>query len=718
RHPEKKLSVLGYADDLALLSSTAEGAQRLLDGLTAAAARVGLVINARKTEVLTVPHDLPAEIRLRDGDGPGTALPKCLQFVYLGGLVPDVGDDLARRRGKAWAAFRSVRAVLLSEALSDGARSQLFQAVVETALLYNAETWTLTGALEAQLDAAHAALVRAAFGARRGPGSETTESLYKRTGLTRPSALLSQRRLRLAGHVIRAEAYCPEPLQDVLLWTPRDRAGYPLLYPNLEVNVMEVPALSTCRRLLYGLAAPPSAMCGNILGFLMSVYLLEVAKLSPGLVLTISFAGRFWDAVSDPLIGYLVTRTKTRWGKCRIWVLGSAPLCATSFILLFHTPSWQWTPGRFIYYFVVYFAFCTFLTTYHIPYTAMTMLISSRTVDRDAATTFRMVFEMVGTLFGVMTFTFITQIGPDRCTLASASGNSHSNGSLLPSNQSAPATAHVSPEEEARYRLGASIIGAVVLLCGGIGFFGTKEIAAEVKQAKPTLGNAVADSNSDSMLATFRSCLCHRPYRLLMLSFMLSSLAIQTVQNSLALYTIYSLKMKPHLKFAIAVVMVTAILVTPLVFYLIRRLGKKRVFIIGLALILPVCLSATFCPARVQFVPQYYATMVVAGCYVSINMLLPWIMLPDVIDDYTVSTGRRDEAAFYSLYVFFNKFAVGISTACLQLGLHLTGYQLPPSCHQPEMVGYALRVMMGPLPMLLVVAAFIVLRLYPITPEY
>uniref|UniRef100_A0A1I8FTC9 WD_REPEATS_REGION domain-containing protein n=1 Tax=Macrostomum lignano TaxID=282301 RepID=A0A1I8FTC9_9PLAT len=169
RHPEKKLSVLGYADDLALLSSTAEGAQRLLDGLTAAAARVGLVFNARKTEVPTVLHDLPAEIRLRDGDGPGTALPKCLQFVYLGGLVPDIGDDLARRRGKAWAAFRSMRALLLSEALSDGARSQLFQAVVETALLYNAETWTLTGALGAQLDAAHAALVRAAFGAARRP---------------------------------------------------------------------------------------------------------------------------------------------------------------------------------------------------------------------------------------------------------------------------------------------------------------------------------------------------------------------------------------------------------------------------------------------------------------------------------------------------------------------------------------------------------------------
>jgi hypothetical protein len=53
RHPEKRLALLGYADDLALLSSTQEGAQRLLDSLAAAAASVGLRLNATKTEVLT-----------------------------------------------------------------------------------------------------------------------------------------------------------------------------------------------------------------------------------------------------------------------------------------------------------------------------------------------------------------------------------------------------------------------------------------------------------------------------------------------------------------------------------------------------------------------------------------------------------------------------------------------------------------------------------------
>uniref|UniRef100_A0A1I8IHU7 ANK_REP_REGION domain-containing protein n=1 Tax=Macrostomum lignano TaxID=282301 RepID=A0A1I8IHU7_9PLAT len=213
----KRLSVLGYADDLALLSSTAEGAQRLLDGLTAAASRVGLKLNARKTVVFTVPSDLPAEINYRDAAGNAFMLTRCERFVYLGGSVPDVADDLKRRRGLAWAAFRSVRSVLQSEALDDGLKARLFQAVVETVLLYNAETWTLTDALERQLDAAHAAMLRAAFGVRSGPGSETNAALYTRARLTRPSDLLRGRRLRLAGHVIRSEARCPEPLHDVLL---------------------------------------------------------------------------------------------------------------------------------------------------------------------------------------------------------------------------------------------------------------------------------------------------------------------------------------------------------------------------------------------------------------------------------------------------------------------------------------------------------------------
>uniref|UniRef100_A0A1I8ID57 receptor protein-tyrosine kinase n=1 Tax=Macrostomum lignano TaxID=282301 RepID=A0A1I8ID57_9PLAT len=214
--PEQN-GVLGYADDLALLSSTVEGAQRQLDRLVAVAASVGLVVNTQKTVVLCVPDDIEAAIFCRGADGQATELPRCQQFVYLGGLVPDAREDLRRRRGLAWAAFRSVRAVLQSEALPDRQRAALFQAVIETVLLYNAETWTLTDSLEQQVDAAHAGLLRAAFNI--GVERVTNAALYRRAGLPRPSDLLRRRRLQLAGHLIRAESYCPQPVQEVLLLT-------------------------------------------------------------------------------------------------------------------------------------------------------------------------------------------------------------------------------------------------------------------------------------------------------------------------------------------------------------------------------------------------------------------------------------------------------------------------------------------------------------------
>uniref|UniRef100_A0A1I8JEX0 Reverse transcriptase domain-containing protein n=1 Tax=Macrostomum lignano TaxID=282301 RepID=A0A1I8JEX0_9PLAT len=220
RHPEKRLSLLGYADDLALLASTADGAQRMLDSLVAIAATVGLVVNTDKTEVLTVPAELPANITCRGADGHAAPLPRCTRFTYLGGLVPSVQEDLARRRGLAWAAFRSVRVVLQSAALPDRLRSRLFQAVVETVLTYNAETWTLTETLEKRLDAAHSSLLRAAFGISY-PEVVSNAALYRRAGLRPPSETIRRRRLQLAGHVIRAETYCPEPVQDVLLLTLR-----------------------------------------------------------------------------------------------------------------------------------------------------------------------------------------------------------------------------------------------------------------------------------------------------------------------------------------------------------------------------------------------------------------------------------------------------------------------------------------------------------------
>ena len=95
--------------------------------------------------------------------------------------------------------------------------------MIETILLYNAHTWTLADSLERQLDAAHAALQRAAFVKHYSPTADSNantsnEALYRRAQLCRPSQLLRARRLQLlVGRASLAEQRCPEPLQDVLL---------------------------------------------------------------------------------------------------------------------------------------------------------------------------------------------------------------------------------------------------------------------------------------------------------------------------------------------------------------------------------------------------------------------------------------------------------------------------------------------------------------------
>jgi Na+/melibiose symporter-like transporter len=53
----------------------------------------------------------------------------------------------------------------------------------------------------------------------------------------------------------------------------------------------------------------------------------------------------------------------------------------------------------------------------------------------------------------------------------------------------------------------------------------------------------------------------------------------------------------------------------------------------------------------------------VAGSSISCGFLLPWSMLPDVIDEYMILTGSRKESIFYSFYVFFTKLGVGLAVA-------------------------------------------------------
>lgn len=90
---------------------------------------------------------------------------------------------------------------------------------METVLLYNLETLTMTDTLARQLDAVHAALMRAALNMPRSSASEhsANQHLYNRLSTVAASQTVRNRRIELVGHVLRSEARTPEPLHNTLL---------------------------------------------------------------------------------------------------------------------------------------------------------------------------------------------------------------------------------------------------------------------------------------------------------------------------------------------------------------------------------------------------------------------------------------------------------------------------------------------------------------------
>ncbi|PAA56284.1 hypothetical protein BOX15_Mlig014320g2 [Macrostomum lignano] len=451
------------------------------------------------------------------------------------------------------------------------------------------------------------------------------------------------------------------------------------------------PELSLLRKFLFGLAAPPLQMSSNVVGFFFNIFMLEVAKVPPYFVSVILFVGRAWDAVTDPMAGHLVSKTNTRLGKTRPWMMIANPIgCAMFFILwivLFPVTE-DYNGAKFAYYLVVYLLYCTLITCYHVPYTSSTMLIARQSTDKDAATAFRMSFELLGTIVGVGLFGII--ISTKR--IAASCGSSREGQITV-------------EEERSVYMIGAAVIVGIFFLCGLAGSFGIKEKYAE-KQV-----------SDDSFFSNVKAVLTFRPYVLLMFAFLFMSLAVQMVQTNLALYTTHSLGLGDHTSYGILCVLGIAILAIPLWNRMIQIFGKKNIFAVGVVMFIPCLLCAMLVPRDVVW--AFYLVMSVSGFAISISMLLPWSMLPDVIDDYFLKHGTRREATFYSLYVFFNKFAVGFSMAASQITMSLVGYDSSPeACEQSYEVGLALRYLVGPGPIVCLLASLSLIYTYPIDKQY
>ena len=243
RVPAVTVTDLDFADDLALLTEEMEQAQEILLRLENEAEKVGLMCNAKKTEVQAFNQDRPVSIQAKNGE----TLKVVENFKYLGAWTQSSASDISVRKALAWSACHRLRKVWSSK-LRRQMKERLFIATVESVLLYGSETWTLTKTLEKQLNGCYTRMLRLAMNVS-GKDHITNVELY---GSLKPIATkIQERRMRLAGHCIR---HTEEIANKLVLWEPlegtRNRGVQSTTYIDTLLRDAGVETTSELRSLM------------------------------------------------------------------------------------------------------------------------------------------------------------------------------------------------------------------------------------------------------------------------------------------------------------------------------------------------------------------------------------------------------------------------------------------------------------------------------------
>lgn len=448
--------------------------------------------------------------------------------------------------------------------------------------------------------------------------------------------------------------------------------------PLDPLTVAKARGTALITKLGYGAGDISAAIVTQVTGFFLAAFLLDVALLRPGAISVILLISNLFDAVTDPVVGNLSDRTRTRWGRRRPWLLfGAVP-----FGLAF-TMQW-WVPplgaaGLFAYYLIMAVLLKLAYTVVNVPYTALTPEIAQDYDERTSLTGYRFAFSIAGGLLAVLAYP----------TLVDLLGGSVTS-----------------------YVVSGAVLGLFVVASPLVTFATTRE--------NPTFAQLNDEQASMGFFAGLRVAFQNRPFLFVVGIYLCSWLVVQFVQANLLLYLRYWVGDDTLFRPFVLILQVTAFAFLPVWSWVSRVLSKRVAYFIGSAVFIGITTAIFFAPPGVAPVVLYVLAFF-AGVGVSMALLIPWSMLPDVVDHDELTTGERREGVYYGLFVFVQKIGLSVALAGSTWLLGLAGYVNPAAANavvaQPEAVLTVLRLAVSVLPLGLIVLSLPLAYFYPITRE-
>jgi glycoside/pentoside/hexuronide:cation symporter, GPH family len=159
-----------------------------------------------------------------------------------------------------------------------------------------------------------------------------------------------------------------------------------------------------------------------------------------------------------------------------------------------------------------------------------------------------------------------------------------------------------------------------------------------------------------------------------------------------------------------------AFLTMPLTVRLMRRFGKRNIYIASMALFAVVLIIISQVPPGGQYL--LLAAAAVGGLGYGAANVVPWAIVADVVEEDELKTGKRREGLYAGYLVFFRKLATAVAVFAATQVLNLAGFQEGTTgsqfIEQPESALLALRLLVGFVPAIMLVGAIYFAWQYPL----
>lgn len=397
----------------------------------------------------------------------------------------------------------------------------------------------------------------------------------------------------------------------------------------------------------------------------------DVVGISPSMAGLIYGLGIAWDALTDPYMGFIAERTRTKMGSYRPYIYyGSVPL-ALSFILLLWVPPFEGM-SLLIFLLVANLFHRTCFTIVSVPYSSLTARITDDSDERTKLTTARMLFAQLGT-------TSISFLGFPIVLFFGAG------------------------EESLGFVYLGLIAGfvAVIILAATLYFVKEREFES-AKEALPNFKN-VAKSVSNNY-----------PFWIVFSAILILIGTVLMFNNNLIYFNKYSLGLHEYQGMILLFLNGCAFAAIPIWAYLAVKLGKRNTWLISMTFLFFGFTVFYFYP--ISKLNELLFIVSIIGFSNGATGVLFWSMLPDTIEYGEWKTGIRTESSLYGFMTFAQKGAIAL--AAFILGIILTKIGFEPNQEQSKETLENLKALMSLVPIVGVLISFALVYFYPIDKKY